>query len=64
MVVHGFNLSTWEAEEDLCEFEARLIYTVSYRTTSQVIIETLSQNKQNRTKQNKEPKLTQKKTLF
>jgi hypothetical protein len=26
MVVHTFNSSTWEAETDLCEFEASLVY--------------------------------------
>lgn len=30
MAVYAFNPSTWEAE-DLCEFKAKLVYTVSSR---------------------------------
>jgi hypothetical protein len=32
VVEEAFNLSTGEAETDLCEFKASLVYIVSFRT--------------------------------
>ena len=44
-MAHAFNPSTQEAEAELCEFEASLVYKVSSRTGSKAR-ETLFQKKQ------------------
>ena len=36
MVVYAFNPSTWEAEAGGSQFEASLVYIVSFRTTRAV----------------------------
>jgi hypothetical protein len=50
-VIFGFNYSTQEAEIDLCEFKANLIYIVSSRTARATQQDLVSKSKQNKTKQ-------------
>jgi hypothetical protein len=63
MVAYAFDPSTWEAEaDDLCEFEARLVFKVSLRTTRATQKNSIPQNKQNKTKSRKETKRNQQRT--
>jgi hypothetical protein len=45
MATHAFNPSTQEAETDLCEFEASLVYKVGSRTVRATEKPYLKQNK-------------------
>jgi hypothetical protein len=46
MVVHAFNLSTWEAEagRQISEFETSLVYQVSSRTARAIQRNSVSKN--------------------
>ena len=55
VVAHTFNPSTREAQADLCEFEANLVYRASSRTSSKTTEKPWLKktNKQKQTKQQK-----------
>jgi hypothetical protein len=58
VVAHAFNPSTWgwgwrQRQEDLCEFEASLVYRASSRTARATQRISVSKTKQNKT-QNKQ----------
>jgi hypothetical protein len=45
MVVHAFNPSTWEAEAEISEFVASLVYKVSSRIARAIQRNPVSKNK-------------------
>jgi hypothetical protein len=55
VVVHTFDLSTWEAQGgNLCEFETSLVYRVSSRTAKTTEIKPISKNRKRRTRRKEE----------
>lgn len=57
MVVHAFNLSTQQA--DLCEFQASLVYTVSFRTFKGIMRPSLAISNNSNSNNNSEQYLIQ-----
>jgi hypothetical protein len=50
VVAHAFNASTWEAEADISEFEASLVYRVSSRTARTAQRNPVSKNQEKKVK--------------
>ena len=55
MVAHTFNPITQEVEQvDLCEYQASLVYIVSFKTVRDSVKDSVSMNKQTRKERGRE----------